>query len=192
MAVAQAVSTAGTQTCVYNDSADVAKELAMKVFKDRLVHSGHVDLPPCLVTMSSGKSSSTSSTGREGSRRSSAAPRLHRVMLGVCRQVRKEYETLFKDMIEQLSPTPRTSYVQFLGFASELFQDGVTYGKIVSLYVFCAELANFYMSNLEMGPGFVASVVSWHGRCFRDVIQKWLDERGSWVSSTLSSLYYKY
>lgn len=158
------------------NSAVVARELAIKVFRDRLMQSGHVDLPSCL--------SCNTTTSRNSSNDGTRDPqRIQRVMVGLCRQVRKDYETLFEDMIDQLQPTPQTSYGQFLGFASELFKDGVTHGKIVSLYVFCAEVANYCMfHSRSLGPRFVASILEWHSRCFNDVAKTWLDAHGGWVS----------
>eukprot|EP00117_Sycon_ciliatum_P031041 scpid89099/ scgid24352/ Apoptosis regulator Bcl-2 len=150
-------------------TADVARELMILVYKDRLVEAGHVDLPPCL----------SASHVNGGDKHNQLA----RVMVGMCRQVRSQYESKFADMIGQMSFTARTGYGQFLTFASELFQAGVTHGKIVSLYVFCAELANSCMNNpASLGAHYVASLMSWQLRCFKETVDSWLIKQGGWSS----------
>lgn len=104
----------------------------------------------------------------------------------VCRiggEVQRNHADLFQAMVTELNPTATTAYQQFVGVTAELFRDGVSWGRIVSLYVFCGELAVYCAQRDESLAGYVKSVLEWESRFFQQKIAPWMVEHNGWVSA---------
>ena len=111
---------------------------------------------------------------------SSIAP-LQALVCELGNDVQRRHAELFQAMVSELNPTATTAYQQFLGVTSELFRDGVSWGRIVSLFVFCGELAVYCAQH----PGledYVRSVLEWCIRYFRQHIAPWMLDHRGWVS----------
>ena len=173
----------------------IASRLLVSVLAQNFEAAGHTDLPECLRTHDA--PTTVGAFGSEGTTAAVVASdkgqrpqspgemegNLFAIMSHLNRQVRREYSSLFNTMMEELRPTARTAYPQFCGVTEELFRSGVTYGKIISLYVFCGELAIYCLDRPGMGREFVASVLGWFKRFFDSRLATWMVDRHGWVSA---------
>ena len=95
-------------------------------------------------------------------------------------QIEEQYPLLLNHLCHKLNITPATVYQTFFEIASEVFVDGVNWGRIVALYAFGGKLA-MYCDQHHMKE-LVGSVTDWVGRYVGGLCE-WIENHGGWVGN---------
>lgn len=95
-------------------------------------------------------------------------------------QMLNKHSILFTSMVNRLNVVPDTAYEAFMGVADELFNQGITWARIVCLYAFMGRLALWArdrrMHNLKQKlPMYVSRYIS-------EEIAQFIKVCGGWVS----------
>lgn len=107
-----------------------------------------------------------------------------------------EFETRFShsfdDMISRLEITPDTAYQTFRTIVTEIFADGVNWGRVVALFGFGGKLSvKCVQQNM---PQLVNSIVDWVSDYVDTNLKSWIAANNGWVSVlcllSLASLLY--
>ena len=94
-------------------------------------------------------------------------------------QIEEQYPSLLNHLCHKLNISRNTAYATFVEIASEVFVDGVNWGRIVALYAFCGRLA-LYCERNNM-KDLVESVTNWTGK-YVGGLSDWIESNGGWVS----------
>ena len=73
-------------------------------------------------------------------------------------------------------------YRQFTETISILFDNEITWGKIVTFFSFAVTFAIYLCTTLNEMSHLAARVCVWTGQYVEDKIQPWIDDNGGWVS----------
>nr|XP_033819142.1 bcl-2-like protein 1 isoform X1 [Geotrypetes seraphini] len=88
------------------------------------------------------------------------------------------YRRAFSDLTSQLYITPDTAYQSFEQVVSELFRDGVNWGRIIAFFSFggalCVESVDKEMA------GLVQNIITWMTLFFSQHLEPWIQENGGW------------
>lgn len=90
-----------------------------------------------------------------------------------------QYPSLLSHLCHKLNISRNTAYKTFEEIASEVFADGVNWGRIVALYAFGGKLA-VYCDQHNMRE-LVDLVIDWVGK-FIGGLSAWIEKEGGWVS----------
>lgn len=94
-----------------------------------------------------------------------------------------EFETRFSnsfDMINRLEITPDTAYQTFRAIVTEIFADGVNWGRVVALFGFGGKLSvKCVQQNM---PQLVNSIVDWVSDYVDTNLKSWITSNNGWVS----------
>ncbi|ESO82074.1 hypothetical protein LOTGIDRAFT_198249 [Lottia gigantea] len=88
------------------------------------------------------------------------------------------YRSQFEDMVNQLEITPGIAYQTFRSVVSELFSDGVNWGRIVALFTFGGSICVQCVENNM--PHVVDNVVDWVTTYCDNDLKPWIDSHNSW------------
>ena len=94
-------------------------------------------------------------------------------------QIEEQYPSLLDHLCHKLNISRSTVYATFAEIASEVFSDGVNWGRIVALYAFGGKLA-LYCERNDM-KDLVDSVTDWTGT-YVGRHSEWIESNGGWVS----------
>ncbi|KAJ7365868.1 hypothetical protein OS493_002590 [Desmophyllum pertusum] len=92
-------------------------------------------------------------------------------------QIEEQYPLLLNHLCHKLNITPATVYQTFFEIASEVFADGINWGRIVALFAFGGKLA-VYCDQHHMKE-LVALVTDWVGRYVGGLCE-WIENHGGW------------
>lgn len=95
-------------------------------------------------------------------------------------QIEEQYPSLLSHLCRKLNITRTTAYPTFVEIASEVFVDGINWGRIVALFAFGGKLA-LYCDQNQM-KDLVSSVTEWVGK-YVGGLSEWIESNGGWVSS---------
>ena len=95
-------------------------------------------------------------------------------------QIEEQYPSLLNHLCHKLNITRTTAYTTFVEIASEVFVDGINWGRIVALFAFGGKLAVY--CNQHNMEDLVASVTEWIAR-YVGGLSDWIESHGGWVSS---------
>lgn len=101
----------------------------------------------------------------------------------------QKHEILFRGMMRRLDVRPETGYDTFVGVANELFEGqkrAITWGRVVSLYAFGAQLALHSIEKNE--EDFCARIQEFLGQYASEVLVPFVKEEGGWVRMMLLCL----
>ena len=93
-------------------------------------------------------------------------------------QIEEQYPSLLNHLCHKLSITRTTAYATFVEIASEVFADGVNWGRIVALFAFGGKLA-VYCDQHHM-KDLVELVTEWVGK-YVGGLSDWIEKHGGWV-----------
>lgn len=93
-------------------------------------------------------------------------------------EFKTRYRDSFLEMTESLDIQPSTAHATFLGVANELFSEGVTWARIVALFVFGSEMALICqrMSHTEI----VSDVAEWLSSYIKANLLTWIRDHDGW------------
>lgn len=93
---------------------------------------------------------------------------------------RLDKDAMLNSFIDQIIVDETTIYDTFRDVASEIFQGGITWGRVAVLFMFGAKLAlkTFY----DTGK-LLKTLVEWVARFVGERLMRWVTESGGWVSS---------
>ena len=100
-------------------------------------------------------------------------------------QIEEQYPSLLSHLCHKLNITRTTAYTTFVEIASEVFVDGINWGRIVALFAFGGKLA-VYCDQHNM-KDLVSSVTEWVGR-YVGGLSDWIENHGGWVRYTFKFL----
>lgn len=92
-------------------------------------------------------------------------------------QIEEQYPSLLNHLCHKLNITRTTAYTTFVEIASEVFVDGINWGRIVALFAFGGKLA-VYCNQHDM-EDLVASVTEWIAR-YVGGLSEWIESHGGW------------
>lgn len=92
-------------------------------------------------------------------------------------QIEEQYPSLLSHLCRKLNITRTTAYPTFVEIASEVFVDGINWGRIVALFAFGGKLA-LYCDQNQM-KDLVASVTEWVGK-YVGGLSEWIESNGGW------------
>lgn len=98
------------------------------------------------------------------------------------RSMMQKHEILLRGMMRRLDVRPETGYQAFVGVANELFEGqkrAVTWGRVVALYAFGAQLALHCIEKKE--EDFCARIVEFLGQYASEVLVPFVKQDGGWV-----------
>lgn len=101
-------------------------------------------------------------------------------------QIEEQYPTLLSHLCHKLNITRTTAYQTFVEIASEVFVDGINWGRIVALFAFGGKLA-VYCDQHHM-EDLVALVIEWVGR-YVGGLSEWIENHGGWVRNKLNFIF---
>ena len=94
-------------------------------------------------------------------------------------EIELQYPSLLNHLCHKLNISRNTAYSTFVEIASEVFADGVNWGRIVALFAFGGKLA-VYCDQHNM-KDLVDLVTDWVGKFISD-LSEWIEKEGGWVS----------
>lgn len=92
-------------------------------------------------------------------------------------QIEEQHPSLLSHLCHKLNITRTTAYTTFVEIASEVFVDGINWGRIVALFAFGGKLA-VYCDQHHM-EDLVSSVTEWVGR-YVGGLSEWIENHGGW------------
>lgn len=98
-------------------------------------------------------------------------------------KIEEQYPSLLSHLCHKLNITRTTAYPTFVEIASEVFVDGINWGRIVALFAFGGKLA-VYCDQHHL-QDLVVSVTEWIGR-YVGGLSEWIEDHGGWVRNTFS------
>lgn len=101
-------------------------------------------------------------------------------------QIEEQYPLLLNHLCHKLNITRATVYQTFFEIASEVFADGINWGRIVALYAFGGKLA-VYCDQHQMKE-LVASVTDWVARYVGAGLSEWIENHGGWVRNNFNRI----
>lgn len=105
--------------------------------------------------------------------------RVERTMRALGEEFQERYTQVFQEMCKQLDIRPNNAEQTFITTVSELFRDGVKWGRIVALFAFSGSLAVECVEK-EM-PLLVDQVVDWTENYIDTHLHSWIQQNGNWV-----------
>ncbi|XP_030045207.1 bcl-2-like protein 1 isoform X2 [Microcaecilia unicolor] len=90
------------------------------------------------------------------------------------------YRRAFSNLTSQLYITPDTAYQSFQQVVSELFRDGVNWGRIIAFFSFGGALSVESVDK-EMA-GLVQNITTWMTLYFSQHLEPWIHENGGWTA----------
>lgn len=93
-------------------------------------------------------------------------------------QIEEQYPLLLNHLCHKLNITRATVYQTFFEIASEVFADGINWGRIVALFAFGGKLA-VYCDQHQMKE-LVASITEWVSRYVGAGLSEWIENHGGW------------
>ncbi|XP_045139123.1 bcl-2-like protein 1 [Portunus trituberculatus] len=97
------------------------------------------------------------------------------------RNMMQKHEILLRGMMRRLDVRPETGYQAFVGVANELFEGqkrAVTWGRVVALYAFGAQLALHCTEKKE--EEFCTRIVEFLGQYASEVLVPFVKQEGGW------------
>lgn len=91
-----------------------------------------------------------------------------------------EHPDLFESLCTTLGITPVSAHPTFVGVAQEIFQAGINWGRIVSLFTFGGVVAHHFVETQR--PEMVQHILEWIVSFIADNLLTWIRENGGWVS----------
>ncbi|KAG0712087.1 Bcl-2-like protein 1 [Chionoecetes opilio] len=101
------------------------------------------------------------------------------------RSMMEKHEILLRGMMRRLDVRPETGYQAFVGVANELFEGQkrvVTWGRVVALYAFGAQLALHCTEKKE--EEFCGRIVDFLGQYASEVLVPFVKQDGGWETSS--------
>nr|QBA85626.1 Bcl2 [Scylla paramamosain]QCU71417.1 Bcl-2 [Scylla paramamosain] len=98
------------------------------------------------------------------------------------RSMMQKHEILLRGMMRRLDVRPETGYQAFVGVANELFEGqkrAVTWGRVVALYAFGAQLALHCTEKKE--EEFCGRIVEFLGQYASEVLVPFVKQDGGWT-----------
>ncbi|XP_050716146.1 bcl-2-like protein 1 [Eriocheir sinensis] len=98
------------------------------------------------------------------------------------RSMMLKHEILLRGMMRRLDVRPQTGYDAFVGVANELFEGqkrAVTWGRVVALYAFGAQLALHSIEKKE--EDFCARIEEFLGQYASEVLVPFVKQEGGWT-----------
>lgn len=105
---------------------------------------------------------------------------VHRLIGSICTQLERERGEQFDDIISSLTVTDDNLEDTYRQLMSQVFNDGVNWGKIITFLVFSARLS-LYCAQHELQDR-VLDIVEWTQDEMRERIHSWVQERGGWAA----------
>lgn len=102
-------------------------------------------------------------------------------------KIEEQYPALLNHLCHKLNLSRTTAYATFVEIASEVFADGINWGRIVVLYAFGGRLA-VYCEHHNM-KDLVDLVVSWVAK-YVGGLSDWIDNEGGWVSISFNIIFF--
>ena len=102
------------------------------------------------------------------------------------RSMMQKHEILLRGMMRRLNVRPETGYQSFVGVANELFEGqkrAVTWGRVVALYAFGAQLALHCTEKKE--EEFCGRIEEFLGQYASEVLVPFVKQDGGWVRKNL-------
>ena len=98
-------------------------------------------------------------------------------------KLNEKYHHQFVAMIKDLGLTSNTAYATFAKVARKLFENGITWGRIVALLLFGSEIAVSVIKKGAMGiRDFLRKISDIVVAFIVQEIQQWIKDQGGWVS----------
>ena len=86
---------------------------------------------------------------------------------------------VFHDLVTSLHVTAETAYTKFVGVATELFADGVKWGRIVGLYALAGAVAVECVR--RNWTRFIRLICEWVSMFIRQYLFDWIVDHNGWV-----------
>lgn len=118
-------------------------------------------------------------TGRSQSRPQDP---VEETLIRCVRSMMQKHEILLRGMMRRLDVRPQTGYDAFVGVANELFEGqkrAITWGRVVALYAFGAQLALHSIEKKE--EDFCARIEEFLGQYASEVLVPFVKQEGGWV-----------
>ncbi|XP_029428389.1 bcl-2 homologous antagonist/killer [Rhinatrema bivittatum] len=106
--------------------------------------------------------------------------------------INMRYDSEFQDMLKHLQPNMDNAYDYFRRIATNLFESGINWGRVIALLGFGYRMAIYVYQNGVRGflsriARFVAEFIMRHS------IARWIAQQGGWVAALdLTNDYFKY
>ncbi|KAE8623324.1 hypothetical protein XENTR_v10005563 [Xenopus tropicalis] len=95
--------------------------------------------------------------------------------------INERYQEQFDDILKHLNPSLDNAYSYFKKIASSLFENGINWGRILSLLGFGYRMAVYVVRNGQRG--FFRIINQWMVRyVMESCIAQWISSRGGWVA----------
>lgn len=104
--------------------------------------------------------------------------RVERTMRALGDEFQERYTQAFAEMCKQLDITQDNARQTFETTASELFRDGVKWGRVVALFAFSGSMAVECVQNGT--PFLVDGVEQWTVDYIDAHLQPWIEQNGNW------------
>lgn len=112
-----------------------------------------------------------------------SAPSFTRKFVRLARELEKRHVMQYDEMCKSLVVNGRTVYPIFSQIASELFKNGVNWGRILGLYAFAGSLCEACFK--KSMPEMVEEVKKWLVVYLKSNLAAWIIDHGGWVSGFL-------
>lgn len=104
---------------------------------------------------------------------------IQRAMRALGDEFESKFSAQFDDMMSQLQLTPDTAYQTFRTIVTEIFHDGVNWGRIVALFGLAGRLA--VLSSHQEMPRLIESIVDWVSAYVDTNLKQWITDHDGWV-----------
>lgn len=104
---------------------------------------------------------------------------IQRAMRALGDEFESKFSAQFDDMMSQLQLTPDTAYQTFRTIVTEIFHDGVNWGRIVALFGLAGRLA--VLSSHQEMPRLIESIVDWVSAYVDTNLKQWITDHDGWA-----------
>lgn len=95
-------------------------------------------------------------------------------------EFKTKYHTIFVEITKNLDICAATAYATFNGVANELFSEGITWSRIVALFVFSSEIMLTILSQRKNENEIVDEVTQWLTAYITNHLSVWIRDHDGW------------
>lgn len=97
----------------------------------------------------------------------------------MCTTIRNEHSSFFESVITTLNVDERTAKTVFMEISRRIYENGINWGRILTLYAFAGTFAVYFASKGSME--LVEQIPNWIAEIFDSYLAIWMVQNGGWV-----------
>ena len=105
---------------------------------------------------------------------------LQQLLAKLCLELEDTNSQFFENLSRNLNITAENARSTFFSVAKEIVNDGINWGRIISLFTFAGVLSQHFM--IQKQPQVVVEIASFLCTFLNDHVMTWINKNGGWVS----------